>query len=159
MITVGAIQQSSTPTIEEKTNFSKTGPGITVFAPGDFITGAVSNTNTLGPTGDGYPQSTYPLNTNYLNIKVSGTSQASPQVTGVLATLLQARPYLNQTTALQTIQQISTQNRITNVGSGYTSFYSLQGANNNYLYNPFNSGSTVTVANTSAGSSTIYGQL
>lgn len=153
MINIGAINWAS----DQKALFSKTGPGISIFSPGAYIAGACSTVNNL----PGYPTSTYPLDTNYLNIKISGTSQASPQVCGVLATLLQARPYLTQNTALADLQELATSGRITDTGGGYTDFTSLQDAGNRYLYNPFY-GSVVTeatVEDDSLNSTTIHGIL
>ena len=66
----------STPenaTTERKTSFSTTGPGVSIFAAGENILSASSNTNRFGAPsyfGDSYFNQT----------NISGTSMASPQV-------------------------------------------------------------------------------
>lgn len=133
VISVGAIDYINNTT-ETKSEFSRTGPGIDIWSPGDFIAGACSNVLNL----PGYPTSTDPSDTNYRTIKLSGTSQASPQVAGVLATIMQARPGLTPQTALTTLTGYATENRLANPGSNtYTSYQNLQGAANRYLRNPF----------------------
>jgi hypothetical protein len=81
--------------------------------------------------------------TFYLN-KISGTSQAAPQVAGVVACLMQARPFYNQTMVNQWIQQNSTANILNETYYGattstvYLNYASLQGGSNAVLYQPFN---------------------
>jgi hypothetical protein len=161
-IVVGAVSRSSNVVAnqENKTNFSKTGPAVVVYAPGDYIAGACSTISNLG----GYPKVNYPTNSAYRSIKVSGTSQATPQVTGFAATIMAMRPWLSQTQLLRYITDTGTSNVLNeNAGGGtsYTNFYYLQGGPNRYLYNQFN-GSIVTAA-TLGGNGTnatvIRGQL
>jgi hypothetical protein len=76
----------------------------------------------------------------YLN-KISGTSQAGPQVAGVLACMLQSRPWYRQWQARQWITEVAAVNTLDETfygGSGYTQFAGLQGAANKQLYQPFN---------------------
>ena len=82
-INVGAIDNSTT---EQKVYFSETGPRVDVYSPGTMIMGAYANE----------PYQTYavadPRRAGYYLNKISGTSQATPQVTGVVACFLQLRP-------------------------------------------------------------------
>jgi subtilisin family serine protease len=90
--------------------------------------------------------STSTSETYYLN-KISGTSQATPQVTGVVACLLQARPWMTATQVLNWLKSVSLKNQlnenafvggsIPSVGT-YTNLASIQGGNNYILYQSFN---------------------
>ena len=161
-IVVGAVSRASNVIVnqENKTNFSKTGPGVQVYAPGDYIAGACSTTSNLGS----YPKVNYPTNSSFRSIKVSGTSQASPQVAGWAATIMAMRPWLNQAQLTQYMNDVSVANVLnenSGGGTGYTNFYYLQGGTNRYMYNPF-SGSTVTTATLGSDGTTptvIRGQL
>ncbi len=131
MICVGAIDNIA----EQKAYFSETGPRIDVFAPGVMIMGAYANKS--------YVTSAVrdPRNTSYYLNKISGTSQATPQVTGVLACILQARPRMTPTEAKNFIIGASEKNALADpTTGGYSNLNSLQGAGNRYLYMPFNSG-------------------
>jgi hypothetical protein len=148
--TVGCIDLQYTT--ERKANFSNCGPRVDVFAPGSRIPAPVSNITSLG----GYPIVTYPYNSSYKVGKVSGTSQASPQVAGLACCLLEARPYMNSEDVRLWMIENSTINRLTSTGTLYTDLYNLQSAGNRYLYNPF-TGTQVT--NMSGGDSQLYGSI
>ena len=83
MINVGALDNS---TVERKAYFSESGPRVDIYSPGVMIMGAYANK----------PYQTYavadPRNNSYYLNKISGTSQATPQVAGVVSCLLGARP-------------------------------------------------------------------
>jgi hypothetical protein len=141
VICVGAI---STTIPEHKISFSSTGPRVDIFAPGNVIMGAYSSgtytatlLDTRGSVSD--PGSGY----SYYLDKVSGTSQSGPQVTGLAALLLQARPWMTATNVLNFIKssalkgQLDENYYIGQTGT-YTNFASLQGAGNYFLYMPFN---------------------
>jgi subtilisin family serine protease len=73
----------------------------------------------------------------YLN-KISGTSQATPQVTGMLACVLQARPSMTPAEARQFVIDHSLKNVLQEgTDTSYTSTTYLQGGNNRYLKTPF----------------------
>lgn len=130
MITVGAIDCLA----EQKVYFSETGPRVDIFAPGTAIMGAYANKSYVTRA---VPD---PRNSSYYLNKISGTSQACPQVTGVLACALQARPTMTAAEAKAFITSSAQKNMLANpTTGGYSNFNSLQGAANRYLYMPFNS--------------------
>jgi hypothetical protein len=142
VLCVGAISQA---TPEHKISFSNTGPRVDVFSPGNYIMGAYSNNNYLfNAVAD--PRSAVSTSTNttfYLN-KISGTSQACPQVTGIVACLLQARPFYNQSMVNNFIKTTYTTGLLNETYYGattatvYLNYASLQGATNAILYQLFN---------------------
>lgn len=139
VIRVGAVALQRSPEI--KTSFSCTGPGVGVYTAGDYVVGPCSNVSAL----TGYPSANYPYNSNFRVIKVSGTSQASPGVSGLVCLLLQARPWYDVDRIKNWIYDNSTPGRLLDSGGGYTDFFSLQGGPNRYLYNPWATGSLPTV--------------
>ena len=140
VITVGAISYSIP---EHKISFSCTGPKVAVFAPGSVITGAWSS------VASALPSVQDPRNSSYWLNKLSGTSMACPQVTGVSALLLELRPQYTATDVLNFIKGSSAKGLLSETFYGqvgtYTNFASLQGAGNNYLYMPFNLPNPLTI--------------
>jgi len=130
-INVGAIDNTTT---EQKVNFSETGPRVDVYSPGTMIMGAYANEPYQTPAVPDPRADMYHLN------KISGTSQACPQVTGVLATALQARPTMTPAEAKQFIVDHSVNNTLVEGSStSYSSTTYLQGGNNRILKTPFTS--------------------
>jgi subtilisin family serine protease len=132
MITVGATDSVLTnPPIERKAYFSETGPRVDVYAPGTMIMGAYANK----------PYQTYavadPRRAGYYLNKISGTSQATPQVAGYIACLLQLRPKSTVSEVKKFIADSSNKNKLAEGALSWTNLYSLQGGANNYLYTPF----------------------
>lgn len=132
MINVGASDSVLTnPPIERKAYFSETGPRVDVYAPGTMIMGAYANK----------PYQTYAVADSrksgyYLN-KISGTSQATPQVAGYVACFLQLRPTSNVSAVKKFIADNSNKNKLAEGALSWSNLYSLQGGANNYLYTPF----------------------
>lgn len=92
-ITVGGIDRADT-----RASYSNYGACVDIFAPGSDLVGAWAGaTNTYRSS--------------------SGTSNAAPIVTGIIATLLQANPNLTQEQAQQEILKNATRDAIYNVGS------------------------------------------
>ena len=128
-INVGAIDNS---TVEQKVNFSETGPRVDVYSAGTSIMSALSF-NYSSTVAD-------PRNSTYRLGKISGTSMACPQVTGVLATVLQARPNMTPAEAKQFLVDSSVKNALVEgSNTSYTSTTYLQGGNNRILQTPFTS--------------------
>ena len=87
---------------ERKADYSNAGPRTNIFAPGTLIVSA-----TLGPTSIvDSRNSSY-----YLEVR-SGTSQAAPQVTGILACALETYPRMTYTEALTYITTYSSKNQL-----------------------------------------------
>jgi subtilisin family serine protease len=129
MITVGAIDNTIS---EQKTAWSETGPRVDVYAPGSMIMGAYANR----------PAQTYavpdPRASGYYLNKMSGTSMACPQVTGMLACVLQARPTMTPAEAKQFVIDHSVKNSLQVGGAeNYSNQRSLQSGNNRILKTPF----------------------
>jgi subtilisin family serine protease len=82
---VGSMGLAFNSTTEARSSFSVCGPGVDVYAAGERIISAMSNTN-------GYADIAYHLNASYKQEVLSGTSMASPQVAGICALLKQAHP-------------------------------------------------------------------
>lgn len=147
VICVGALDNVST-VYDAKARFSCTGPRVDIFAPGVAIMGAYSNSSYYQPAvaDPRSSASTSSGATYYLN-KISGTSQATPQVTGVVACLLQARPNMTPAQVTAWLKSTSNKNLMNETaftgraygGTGtYTNLASLQGAVNSMLYQKFN---------------------
>lgn len=120
VVCVGAIGRSVN---DAKAWFSSCGPRIDIYAPGRSI---ISSTHNLG--------SADVRNTSYFLNKLSGTSMATPQVTGVLACLLEIYPEFNQEQALDYLIKTSKSDQIYDSNGGYSDLYSLQSSPNRYLY-------------------------
>ena len=108
---------------DSKATYSNCGPRIDVYAPGSNIMSSLHTTGVYDPRSFSYRIGKY-----------SGTSMASPQVTGVLACLLEIYPGLTQAQALQYLIKYSKYNQMTDTGGSYTDFTSLQSSTNRYLY-------------------------
>ena len=133
VISVGSISYSVP---EHKASYSSTGPRVNVFAPGSAIMGAYCSASFTAAVQD-------PRNTAYYLDKLQGTSQAGPQVTGMVALLAQARPWVTATTVLNFIQSSAAKGKLSETyyattGTVYTNFASLHGTGNYYAYFPFN---------------------
>jgi subtilisin family serine protease len=132
--TTGSLPQYVTNNATAKAGFSTCGPRVDVYAPGGFIAGAAANASVNGY----YPVVPYPANSNYKSIKESGTSQASPQVAGVLACVLGMRPWMTQQNVQNWIINYSVP-KVANAATtgGYADSYNLQNSTNRYLYFPY----------------------
>lgn len=122
MICVGAI---SALVNESKISYSNCGDRVNVFAPGSNIISTVHSD--VDPVNDS-------RNASYKFAKKDGTSMASPQVTGVLACLMEQCPRLSQSDAISYLEQHCKLGQMTDTNGGYTDQTSLQGASNRYLF-------------------------
>lgn len=139
---------------ESKASFSDSGNKVFMYAPGQNIVSAMSTTynsefNSL--------VSNYGPNSSYKIANVSGTSQASPQVAGLFAQMLQVWPNTTISNLRQKIYDTAVSNVLYSTGSStdYANDKSLHGSANKYAYQSFNtatnvsSSGPVTVSNTS----------
>jgi hypothetical protein len=134
VVTVGSVK---TAVPEGKNFFSNAGPRITVWAPGESIMAAIPEGSTKETSAGGSVN--YPENANFKSTKLNGTSMASPQVTGVIACLLESRKNYNQEKVVAWIEEKGTMDRLTSVGTLYTDLQNLQSAPNRFLRQPFTS--------------------
>lgn len=123
-------------TYKDKTADSTTrGPGVNIFAPGTNIMAATSRNYDTGS----YTTTTYPSNSNFPIMSISGTSMASPQVAGVCAAHLQLLPNLTpaelQTRIINDTKAVMYTSGSDTDYSNYTR--SLMGAENRVLYNKY----------------------
>jgi subtilisin family serine protease len=105
-----AITVGSTTSTDARSSFSNIGTCVDLFAPGSSITSSWSTSDTATNT-------------------ISGTSMATPHVTGTTALYLQAFPGSSPATIRNALVNNSTLNHISNVGTGspnrllYTRFF------------------------------------
>ena len=92
--TVGA-----TTNTDARASFSNFGTCVDIFAPGSNITSSWNTSDTATNT-------------------ISGTSMATPHVTGALALYLQTNPGASPATVTQALINNSTLNKVTNAGTG-----------------------------------------
>lgn len=133
-ICVGALENSIA---DRKASFSNVGPRVDIYAPGRYIIGA-------GSTNFGYIDD--PRNPVYKISNPSGTSMACPQVTGMLACVAQARPWMNQIDARNWLFNnaiVGSMDENLAGGTSYTNNAYLQGGPNRVLYTPYNSAITM----------------
>ena len=120
--TVGA-----TTNTDARASFSNFGTCLDIFAPGNNITSSWNTSDTATNT-------------------ISGTSMATPHVTGAIALYLQTNPAASPATVTQALISNSTLNHVTNAGTG---------SPNRLLYSIFGGASATAAASaTSAAAAT-----
>ena len=97
--TASAITVGSTTTSDARSSFSNFGTCVDIFAPGSSITSAWGTSDTATNT-------------------ISGTSMATPHVTGVAALFLETNPTASPATVTAAIINGSTPNKVTGAGTG-----------------------------------------
>jgi len=113
VIDVGALGAYTVPFTQYRADYSNYGSGVSLYAPGTYIQSAWHNTS----------YATYPAPFSSFGLrKISGTSMATPNVAGVLATMLDENPGL---TPLQAKQKLLTYAIVNAVSSN--SFYNIYG--------------------------------
>ena len=93
-IVVGSLDITYQGGKEHKSEFSNCGPGVDIYAPGNNIISASSDdsSGTNDIVTEGSSRVTHPLNASQHLMKISGTSMASPNLCGMLATVLETSP-------------------------------------------------------------------
>jgi hypothetical protein len=134
-INVGCIDNARNGSSQEqRATFSEHGAGIDVYAPGSNISSSTSNAS-------GYASATdYPYNTTYKIARISGTSMAAPQVTGLLACYLSLNPGATAEDCkewLASKASVAGQLYDTGLTNDYTNNRSLNSSPGRYLKNPF----------------------
>jgi hypothetical protein len=124
-ICVGAISSLAN---ESKASFSNCGPRIDVYAPGSNIMSSLNVISLNWPGTDDVRNSVYKIG------KANGTSTSSPQVTGVLACVLEKYSNMNQSLARDYLFSYSKINQIPDGSLSFSNFASLQGSENRFLY-------------------------
>lgn len=158
VINVGAVDTVDSP--QEKCTFSESGPRVDIWAPGQYIVSAMSTTYDAGFASYPYGVANYPSNPSFKIGCVSGTSQASPQVAGLVAQLLQVYPTATPAQIRQKVIDTSTSNVLYTAGtepSWYTNNRSLHGGPNRYAYQPFNTATNSSVTGAVAFNNTSLG--
>jgi len=133
VITVGSVDSTAT---EIKAYYSNCGPRVDIYAPGTWIVSSYSIGTSVGygtPSADS-------RNSNYYIGREIGTSMAAPQVTGVLACLLELYPDMTPEKASSLITTYAKPAQLNDSGgtspSWTSNLTSLQGGPNKYLYLP-----------------------
>lgn len=116
------------------------GPGVDIWAPGTNIGGAISQINAFE---DIVPSRAYPPDDNFRMTKLTGTSFATPQVTGILAQKLELQPDLAYYEARRWLQANADKDTLYDTTDGppednYDKDQALNGSKNLFLRNPYN---------------------
>jgi subtilisin family serine protease len=132
-INVGAMDSSAySVTLDQKATYSCCGSGVDIYAPGTDIMSSTSTTNSFSGLS-------YYLNSSYKQLNISGTSMATPQVTGVCALLLQLNP---KSTPAQIkarlLANAGTAIYSTSNTTDYTNYRSISSGTQKVLYNKYN---------------------
>lgn len=137
--TIQVANVDSTPyseSLEQVSPSSERGPGVFICAPGTDI---LSCTNSTGFTSDGLPPLNYPSNSSYKVTKISGTSMAAPQITGMLALYLQINPTATQQDCKNWLNSLASRNSMYSTGldNDYGVSRSLMGGENRFAFFPY----------------------
>jgi subtilisin family serine protease len=119
-------------------SYSERGPGCDVVAPGTNITAGVSKTSSYVNQEYVWGKNTTTDRAHRI-AKISGTSMAAPQVTGVLALFLSRNPTATPAQAKAWVAKIGIKNQIltTTINNEWANPNALLGGPNNYLFNPY----------------------
>ena len=151
---VGALDTSVTLSggsnyIDTAATFSRKGPAVDMWAPGVSIMSATST-----EADASYTTYSYPPDNNYDIMSIPGTSMAAPQVVGLIALYLKARPDLNpEQVKNKLINDSKSVLYTTGLTEDYTDTTSLLGSPNRHLYsrygvvNPYTTNGAITLEN------------
>lgn len=140
-IVVGNIDRDVDQTVnkEQKSQSSETGPGVDLYAPGTRIAGAYAS-------NAGSNDWVYPDNSSFHAGFYNGTSQAAPQVAGVIAQLLQLNPAATPEQAKEWIMENAISGEMYEPSYDYSDLRSLLGGEAKYLYNPLNRDTVLSIS-------------
>jgi hypothetical protein len=134
---VGNIDIDYQNNLENKAESSCCGPAVNIYAPGTQIMSASSNDNASG-TNDiavSNNRQTHPLDSSQHIYKISGTSMASPNVCGLLATVLEQNKGMTPAQAQAWIFKNSTPSKLYNgIGADWDDQDSIQQIGNTTNY-------------------------
>ena len=130
---VGAIDNDLSFGEDQKAIFSDSGPGVNIYVAGEEVNSAVSNTN------DSSDDRRYQHNPAYREVKLSGTSMASPNMAGLCALLLQVHPDWTPSQVRKYFES-NAQLTLKNTGqdSDYANNQSIHGGQPRIAYLPMN---------------------
>lgn len=126
--------------LEHKAESSCKGPGVDIYAPGTEIVSASSDDNAGSNTiANSVGTFNHPLDSNFKLMKISGTSMASPQVAGMIATVLEANPGMTPA-AMKTFvhNNATTAALYEGAANDWDDDDSINGSANRVFYTPFN---------------------
>lgn len=126
--------------LEVVDGYSERGPGCDVVAPGTNITSATSKVSSF-PTSEYVWGRNNTFDRGFRVAKVSGTSMAAPQVTGVLALYLSQNPRATPAQAKAWIATVGIKNQLFTslVNNDWKNPNAMLGGSNNFLWNPYRS--------------------
>jgi hypothetical protein len=141
---VGSIDNLTNSGVDRPANYSKKGPAVNVWAPGNAIMSTASNENDIE-----YDAVTisYPPDTDFRIMVISGASMSAPQVAGLLALHLQSQPGVTPDELLKKITNDSSAVILdTGLDNDYSAFTtSLMGSPNRLLYSRYGVNNTSSI--------------
>lgn len=112
--------------VENKADFSMCGPGVSFYAPGEAIMGAINNI--VDQTYGYFPIQDTRQGGSYYLTKYFGTSMAAPIVTGVISCIMEAYPHYKQADIRKLLMDMGEINPF----STYTDTYNLRKTTSRY---------------------------
>ena len=127
---------------DQLATYSERGPGCDVISPGTYITSSTSILSTFGPFAYNFGTSCQAAANKAC--KISGTSMATPQVTGICALRLARYPGTTPAQMLTWITNNSKKNVVqtSTTNNDWLNARALLTGPNNYVYNPYRDGFT-----------------
>jgi subtilisin family serine protease len=119
--------------------YSERGPGCDVVAPGTNICAGTSKTASYSGLQEYVWGRNNSADRSHRVVKISGTSMAAPQVTGVLALYLSRNPKATPAQCKAWIAKNGVKNQIysSTINNDWTNQNALLGGPNNFLFNPY----------------------
>ena len=119
--------------------YSERGPGCDVVAPGTNICAGTSKTASYSGLQEYVWGGNNSADRSHRVVKITGTSMAAPQVTGVLALYLSRNPRATPAQCKAWIATTGVKNQIhsSTINNDWTNQNALLGGPNNFLFNPY----------------------